>query len=128
MRQRKMKQRKSKQSKSLAKILTLGIAAATVVSSMSVPGGLLVPETVYAEDAAGETESGGLETDQQKPLQGINLCASVNKEYTAYNISVEPVPKPDDDEKLEYSTDGEHYYDWEKIPSEGIGANTMFTL
>lgn len=128
MRQRKMKQRKSKQSKSLAKILTLGIAAATVVSSMSVSGGLLVPETVYAEDAAGETESGGLETDQQKPLQGINLCASVNKEYTAYNISVEPVPKPDDDEKLEYSTDGEHYYDWEKIPSEGIGANTMFTL
>ena len=128
MRQRKMKQRKSKQSKSLAKILTLGIAAATVVSSMSVSGGLLVPEKVYAEDAAGETESGGLETDQQKPLQGINLCASVNKEYTAYNISVEPVPKPDDDEKLEYSTDGEHYYDWEKIPSEGIGANTMFTL
>ena len=49
MRQRKMKQRKSKQSKSLAKILTLGIAAATVVSSMSVPGGLLAPETVYAE-------------------------------------------------------------------------------
>lgn len=128
MRQRKLKQRKSKQSKSLAKILTLGIAAATVVSSMSVSGGLLVPETVYAEDAAGETESGGLETDQQKPLQGINLRASVNKEYTAYNISVEPVPKPDDDEKLEYSTDGEHYYDWEKIPSEGIGANTMFTL
>ena len=106
----------------------MGIAAATVVSSMSVSGGLLVPETVYAEDAAGETESGGLETDQQKPLQGINLRASVNKEYTAYNISVEPVPKPDDDEKLEYSTDGEHYYDWEKIPSEGIGANTMFTL
>lgn len=128
MRQRKMKQRKSKQSKSLAKILTLGIAAATVVSSMSVSGGLLVPETVYAEDAAGETESGGLETDRQEPLQGINLYASVNKEYTAYNISVEPVPKPDDDEKLEYSTDGERYYDWEKIPSEGIGANTMFTL
>ena len=48
MRQRKMKQRKSKQSKSLAKILTLGIAAAMVVSSMSAPGGLLAPETVYA--------------------------------------------------------------------------------
>ena len=44
MKQQKMKQRKSKQSKSLAKILTLGIAAATVVSSMSVPGGLLAPE------------------------------------------------------------------------------------
>ena len=127
MRQRKMKQRKSKQSKSLAKILTLGIAAATVVSSMSVSGGLFVPETVYAEDAAGETESGGLETDRQEPLQGINLCASVNEEYTAYNISVQPVPEPDD-EKLEYSTDGECYYDWETIPSEGIKANTTFTL
>ena len=53
MRQRKMKQRKSKQSKSLVKILTLGIAAATVVSSMSVPGGLLAPETVYASDNTG---------------------------------------------------------------------------
>lgn len=128
MRQRKMKQRKSKQSKSLAKILTLGIATATVVTSMSVPGGLLAPEKVYAEDAAGETESGGLETDLQKPLQGIDLCASVNKEFTAYNISVQPVPKPDGDEKLEYSTDGVCYYDWEMIPSEGIGANTTFTL
>ena len=128
MRQRKMKQRKSKQSKSLAKILTLGIAAATVVSSMSVPGGLLAPEKVYAEDAAGETESGGVETDRQTPLQGINLKASVNKDDTAYNISVQPVPEPAYGEKLEYSTDGERYYDWEKIPSEGIGANTMFTL
>ena len=123
-----MRQQKSKQRKSLAKILTLGIAVATVVSSMSVPGGLLAPEKVYAEDTVGKTESGGLETDRQEPLQGINLYASVNKEYTAYNISVQPVPKPDDDEKLEYSTDGERYYDWEKIPSEGIGANTMFTL
>lgn len=128
MRQRKLKQRKSKQSKSLAKILTLGIATATFVSSMSVPGGLLAPEKVYAEDAAGETESGGVETDRQTPLQGINLQASVNKDDTAYNISVQPVPEPAYGEKLEYSTDGERYYDWEKIPSEGIGANTMFTL
>lgn len=123
-----MRQRKSKQSKSLAKILTLGIATATFVSSMSVPGGLLAPEKVYAEDAAGETESGGVETDRQTPLQGINLQASVNKDDTAYNISVQPVPEPAYGEKLEYSTDGERYYDWEKIPSEGIGANTMFTL
>lgn len=128
MRQRKLKQRKSKQSKSLAKILTLGIATATFVSSMSVPGGLLAPEKVYAEDAAGEIESGGVETDRQTPLQGINLQASVNKDDTAYNISVQPVPEPAYGEKLEYSTDGERYYDWEKIPSEGIGANTMFTL
>ena len=66
MRQRKMKQRKSKQSKSLAKILTLGIAAATVVSSMSVSGGLLVPETVYADDNIGTTESGDQGTEPQE--------------------------------------------------------------
>ena len=89
---------------------------------------MLAPEKVYAEDAAGETESGGVETDRQTPLQGINLQASVNKDDTAYNISVQPVPEPAYGEKLEYSTDGERYYDWEKIPSEGIGANTMFTL
>ena len=41
---------------------------------------------------------------------------------------MQPVPEPAYGEKLEYSTDGERYYDWEKIPSEGIGANTMFTL
>ena len=69
-----------------------------------------------------------METDRQTPLQGINLQASVNKDDTAYNISVQPVPEPAYGEKLEYSTDGERYYDWEKIPSEGIGANTMFTL
>lgn len=70
MRQRKMKQRKSKQSKSLAKILTLGIAAATVVSSLSVPGGLLAPETVYADDNTGTAESGDQVTEpQEKPIQ-----------------------------------------------------------
>ena len=66
MRQQKLKQRKSKQSKSLAKILTLGIAAATVVSSMSVPGGLLAPETVYADDNTGTAEPGDQGTEPQE--------------------------------------------------------------
>ena len=65
MRQQKLKQRKSKQSKSLAKILTLGIAVATVVSSMSVPGGLLAPETVYADDNTGTAEPGDQGTEPQ---------------------------------------------------------------
>ena len=73
MRQRKMKQRKSKQSKSLAKILTLGIAAAAVVSSMSVPGGLLAPETVYADDNTGTAESG----DQGTAPQAVRALAAV---------------------------------------------------
>ena len=74
MKQQKMKQRKSKQSKSLAKILTLGIAAATVVSSMSVPGGLLAPETVYADDNTGAAESGDQGTARKRKANRNRLC------------------------------------------------------
>lgn len=48
-----------KRNELLAKSLTLGLAVATAATSMSVPGGLLAPETVYAEDA---TTAGGSET------------------------------------------------------------------
>ena len=88
MRQRKMKQRKSKQSKSLAKILTLGIAAATVVSSMSVPGGLLAPETVYADDNTGAAESGDQGTEpQEKPLS-FDVVIGPNDSATVYVMQV----------------------------------------
>ena len=43
-----------KRNELLAKSLTLGLAVATAATSMSVPGGLLAPETVYAADE-GET-------------------------------------------------------------------------
>ncbi len=76
-----MRQQKSKQRKSLAKILTLGIAAATVVSSMSVPGGLMAPEKVYAEDATQDKTP-------QEAQEGVDLLASVNEECTAYIIRV----------------------------------------
>ena len=79
MRQRKMKQRKSKQSKSLAKILTLGIAAATVVSSISVPGGLLAPETVYADDNTGTAESRDQGTEG-RPSGQAPSCAGPARE------------------------------------------------
>ena len=39
-----------KRNELLAKSLTLGLAVATAATSMSVPGGLLAPETVYAEE------------------------------------------------------------------------------
>ena len=88
MRQRKMKQRKSKQSKSLAKILTLGIAAAAVVSSMSVPGGLLAPETVYADDNTGAAESGDQGTEpQEKPLS-FDVVIGPNDSATVYVMQV----------------------------------------
>lgn len=84
MRQRKMKQRKSKQSKSLAKILTLGIAAATVVSSMSVPGGLLAPETVYADDNTGTAESGDQGTEPQEETIQFEVIIRPNDSATVY--------------------------------------------
>ena len=84
MRQRKMKQRKSKQNKSLAKILTLGIAAATVVSSMSVPGGLLAPETVYASDNTGTAESGDQGTEPQEETIQYDVSIRPNDSATIY--------------------------------------------
>ena len=47
-----------KRNELLAKSLTLGLAVATAATSMSVPGGLLAPETVYAEEADAEGASG----------------------------------------------------------------------
>ena len=84
MRQRKMKQRKSKQNKSLAKILTLGIAAATVVLSMSVPGGLLAPETVYASDNTGTAESGDQGTEPQEETIQFDVSTIPNDSATVY--------------------------------------------
>ena len=43
-----------KRNELLAKSLTLGLAVATAATSMSVPGGLLAPETVYAEETGTE--------------------------------------------------------------------------
>lgn len=45
-----------KRNELLAKSLTLGLAVATAATSMSVPGGLLAPETAYAEDGATTAE------------------------------------------------------------------------
>ena len=84
MKQQKMKQRKSKQSKSLAKILTLGIAAATAVSSMSVPGGLLAPETVYASDNTGTAESGDQGTEPQEETIQFDVSTIPNDSATVY--------------------------------------------
>lgn len=47
-----------KRNELLAKSLTLGLAVATAATSMSVPGGLLAPETVYAEETGTEGASG----------------------------------------------------------------------
>lgn len=117
MRQRKMKQRKSKQSKSLAKILTLGIAAATVVSSMSVPGGLLAPETVYADDNTGAAESGDQGTEpQEKPLS-FDVVIVPNDSATVYVMRVTNLAETDT-VSYKYSINGTDYYPLQRLQTQ----------
>ena len=128
MGQRKMKQRKSKQSKSLAKILTLGIAAATVVSSMSVPGGLLAPETVYADDNTGAAESGDQGTEpQEKPLS-FDVVIGPNDSATVYVMQVTNLVNTDT-MSYQYSINGTDYYPLQELQTkEKFGARQMVDL
>ena len=128
MRQQKMKQRKSKQSKSLAKILTLGIAAATVVSSMSVPGGLLAPETVYADDNTGAAESGDQGTEpQEKPLS-FDVVIGPNDSATVYVMQVKNLAETDM-MSYQYSINGTDYYPLQELQTkEKFGARQMVDL
>ena len=128
MRQRKMKQRKSKQSKSLAKILTLGIAAATIVSSMSVPGGLLAPETVYADDNTGAAESGDQGTEpQEKPLS-FDVVIGPNDSATVYVMQVTNLVNTDT-MSYQYSINGTDYYPLQELQTkEKFGARQMVDL
>lgn len=117
MRQRKMKQRKSKQSKSLAKILTLGIAAATVVSSMSVSGGLLVPETVYADDNTGMTESGDQGTEPQEKTIQFDVSIRPNDSATGYVMQVTNLADADT-VSYQYSINGKDYYPLQNLQTQ----------
>ena len=128
MRQRKMKQRKSKQSKSLAKILTLGIAAATVVSSMSVPGGLLAPETVYASDNTGTAESGDQGTAPQEETIQFDVSIRPNDSATVYVMQVTSLADTDR-MSYQYSINGTDYYSLQQLQTqETFGASQKVDL
>ena len=128
MRQRKMKQRKSKQSKSLAKILTLGIAAATVVSSMSVPGGLLAPETVYADDNTGTAEPGDQGTEPQEETIQFDVSIRPNDSATVYVMQVTSLADTDT-MSYQYSINGTDYYSLQKLQTqETFGASQTVDL
>ena len=128
MRQRKMKQRESKQSKSLAKILTLGIAAATVVSSMSVPGGLLAPETVYASDNTGTAESGDQGTAPQEETIQFDVSIRPNDSATVYVMQVTSLADTDM-MSYQYSINGTDYYSLQKLQTqETFGASQKVDL
>ena len=128
MRQRKMKQRKSKQSKSLAKILTLGIAAVTVVSSMSVPGGLLAPETVYASDNTGTAESGDQGTEPQEETIQFDVSIRPNDSATVYVMQVTSLADTDT-MRYQYSINGTDYYSLQQLQTqETFGASQTVDL
>ena len=128
MRQRKMKQRKSKQSKSLAKILTLGIAAATVVSSMSVLGGLLAPETVYASDNTGMAESGDQGTEPQEETIQFDVSIRPNDSATVYVMQVTSLADTDT-MSYQYSINGTDYYSLQQLQTqETFGASQTVDL
>ena len=123
-----MKQRKSKQSKSLAKILTLGIAAVTVVSSMSVPGGLLAPETVYASDNNGTAESGDQGTAPQKETIQFDVSIRPNDSATVYVMQVTSLADTDM-MSYQYSINGTDYYSLQKLQTqETFGASQKVDL
>ena len=128
MKQQKMKQRKSKQSKSFAKILTLGIAAATVVSSLSVPGGLLAPETVYADDNTGTAESGNQVTEPQEETIQFDVIIGPNDSATVYVMQVTSLADTDM-MSYQYSINGTDYYSLQKLQTqETFGASQTVDL
>lgn len=128
MRQQKLKQRKSKQSKSLAKILTLGIAVATVVSSMSVPGGLLAPETVYADDNTGTAEPGDQGTEPQEETIQFDVSIRPNDSATVYVMQVTNLVDTDT-MSYQYSINGTDYYSLQTLQTQKtFGANQTVDL
>ena len=128
MRQQKLKQRKSKQSKSLAKILTLGIAVATVVSSMSVPGGLLAPETVYADDNTGTAEPGDQGTEPQEETIQFEVSIGPNDSATIYVMQVTNLVDTDT-MSYQYSINGTDYYSLQTLQTQKtFGANQTVDL
>ena len=128
MKQQKIKQRKSKQSKSLAKILTLGIATAMVVSSMSVPGGLLALETVYASDNTGTAESGDQGTEPQEETIQFDVSIRPNDSATVYVMQVTSLADTDR-MSYQYSINGTDYYSLQKLQTqETFGASQKVDL
>lgn len=105
------------QRKLVKKCLTLALAVATAVTSVSVPGGLLAPEKVYAEDAT------------QAPQEGIDLIARVNEEYTAYIIEVMNKEVLDNKANYEYSIGGEtDYQPLTELEQKAFGADITVEL
>lgn len=81
-----------KRNELLAKSLTLGLAVATAATSMSVPGGLLAPESVYAEETGtegvGGTGNSGTTAEDDTTKTKIQLSADNLPNYFKLAIPI----------------------------------------
>ena len=106
----------------------MGIAAATVVSSMSVPGGLLAPETVYASDNTGTAESGDQGTEPQEETIQFDVSIRPNDSATVYVMQVTSLADTDR-MSYQYSINGTDYYSLQKLQTqETFGASQKVDL
>ena len=99
-----------------------------VVSSMSAPGGLLAPETVYADDNTGAAESGDQGTEpQEKPLP-FDVVIVPNDSATVYVMQVTNLAETDT-VSYQYSINGTDYYPLQELQTkEKFGARQMVDL
>ena len=95
---------------------------------MSVPGGLLAPETVYADDNTGAAESGDQGTEpQEKPLS-FDVVIGPNDSATVYVMQVTNLVNTDT-MSYQYSINGTDYYPLQELQTkEKFGARQMVDL
>ena len=81
---------------------------------MSVPGGLLAPETVYASDNTGTAESGDQGTAPQEETIQFDVSIRPNDSATVYVMQVTGLADTDMG-KYQYSIDGINYHPLQEL-------------
>ena len=95
---------------------------------MSVPGGLLAPETVYASDNTGTAESGDQGTAPQEETIQFDVSIRPNDGATAYVMQVTSLADTDT-MSYQYSINGTDYYSLQQLQTqETFGASQMVDL
>ena len=95
---------------------------------MSVPGGLLAPETVYASDNTGTAESGDQGTAPQEETIQFDVSIRPNDSATVYVMQVTSLADTDR-MSYQYSINGTDYYSLQKLQTqETFGASQKVDL
>ena len=95
---------------------------------MSVPGGLLAPETVYASDNTGTAESGDQGTEPQEETIQYDVSIRPNDSATIYVMQGTSLADTDT-MSYQYSINGTDYYSLQKLQTqETFGASQKVDL